>query len=176
MHLRNIGHIRKLLTTDATKSLVNALVTSRLDYANAVLYGVSAQQIERIQKVQNSAARLITFSPRRNHISPVIRELHWLKIEKRIRFKTLCLPYRAMNGLSPVYISQMLKPYSASRDLRSNNKRLLVIPRTRAATYGSRHFAVASATLWNTLPDNIKKAKSLDYFKRMLKGRTWQPG
>ena len=76
MHIRNIARIRHFLSSDVTKSLVNSLVTSRLDYANAVIYGVTAKNISKLQIVQNAAARIITFTPRRQHITPVLHKLH----------------------------------------------------------------------------------------------------
>ena len=77
-HLRGIGRIRNLLTFDATAQLIHALITSRLDFCNSILYNLPNKQIERLQRIQNQAARILKHIPRRNHITPVLRELHWL--------------------------------------------------------------------------------------------------
>ena len=85
-HLRSIGRIRNLLTFDATAQLIHALTTSRLDFCNSILYNLPNNKIERLQRKQNQAARMLKCIPRRNHITPVMRELHWLKIYDIIIF------------------------------------------------------------------------------------------
>ena len=89
MHLHNISHIRRYLTIDATKALVHAFVTSRLDYGNALLIGLPRDQINKLQRIQNMAARVITFTPRRDHITPVLKDLHWLPVKCRTEYKIL---------------------------------------------------------------------------------------
>ena len=83
MHLRNINHIR-FLTVDATTFLVHGLAMSRLDYANALLFGLPSHQLDRLQRLQNLAARTIKHTPKRDHITPVLRDLHWLPIRRRL--------------------------------------------------------------------------------------------
>ena len=85
-HLRGIGRIRNLLTFDATAQLIHALITSRLDFCNSILYNLPNKQIERLQRIQNQAVRMLKRIPRRNHITPVLRELHWLGIHDIIIF------------------------------------------------------------------------------------------
>ena len=99
-HLRNIGRIRTLLTFDATAQLIHALITTRLDFCNSILYNLPNNKIERLQRIQNQAARMLTRSPRRNHITPVLRELHWLRISDRIIFKILILTHKAFHGVA----------------------------------------------------------------------------
>ena len=121
MHLRHIGSIRGYLTPEATKSLVYGLVTSRLDYCNSLLAGIPKTQIAKLQRVQNTAARIITRSPRCDHIRPVLRELHWLPVSSRIEFKILMITFKALLDLAPSYIKYLLIPYKASRTLQSQN-------------------------------------------------------
>ena len=102
-HLRNIGRIRTLLTFHATAQLIHALITTRLDFCNSILYNLPNNKIERLQRIQNQAARILTRSPRRNHIIPVLRELHWLRISDRIIFKILILTHKAFHGVAPVF-------------------------------------------------------------------------
>ena len=85
-HLHGIGRIRNLLTFDATAQLIHALITSRLDFCNSILYNLPNKQIERLQRIQNQAARMLKRIPGRKHITPVLRELHWLRIHDRIIF------------------------------------------------------------------------------------------
>ena len=87
--IRQISHIRQFLTTDVTKSLVNSLVTSRLDYCNALLYGVPKTILNKLQNVQNTAARVVTRTSRFSHITPILKELHWLPIQYRVQYKIL---------------------------------------------------------------------------------------
>ena len=84
--LRGIGRIRNLPTFNATAQLIHALITSSLDFYNIILYNLSNKQIERLQRIHNQAERMLKRIPRRNHITPVLRELHWLKIHDIIIF------------------------------------------------------------------------------------------
>ncbi len=99
--LRQIGHIRKYLNTDATKTLVNSLVTSRLDYCSSLLYGVPKTMINRLQILQNTAARIITKTPRYEHITPVLKELR----DQRVKFKILLYTFKALKDQAPSYLN-----------------------------------------------------------------------
>ena len=89
-HLRNIGRIRHLLSQNATAQLIHALISIRLDYCNSILYNLPKNSILRLQIIQNQAAQiLITKTPRRDHITVVLIDLHWLRIEERIVYKLL---------------------------------------------------------------------------------------
>ncbi len=167
--LRMIGKIRRYLTDDGCKSLVQSMITSRLDYANTLLYGLPQTLLSRLQRVQNAAARMITRTPRRHHITPILIELHWLPVEYRPRFKILLLTYKALHGSAPLYLQELLEIYQPTRSLRSASRSLLRVPRSRTLTYGKRSFRTASAALWNDLPDNIKEAPSVSAFKSRLK-------
>ena len=127
MHIRNIGHIRRYLSEDATKSLVHAIVMSRMDYGNALLFGLPDYLTYRLQKVQNLCARIITFTPRRCHISPVLQSLHWLPIKRWLEYKVLLHTYKGLNGLAPGYLADMLEPYRPTRTLRSHDQQLLIV-------------------------------------------------
>ena len=117
-HIRNIGWIRKYLTTDATKMYVHALVTSRLDFSNALLYGLPKSSLARLQKVQDSAAILVFRTRKFSSITPVLCDLHWLPVEQRITFKILLLTFKALNGLiDPSYLSELISPRSQTRTL-----------------------------------------------------------
>ena len=114
-NIHNIYCIRKFLSTEHTKILVNAFVTSRLDNCNSLLYGLPWGLLHKLQLVQNSAARLIWGGGKYDHITPLLRELHWLPVEHRITFKLLLITSKALNNLAPCYIGNLLHLYIPNR-------------------------------------------------------------
>ncbi len=151
--LYNIRQIRKFLSQETTKTLVHAFVTSHLDYCNSLLFGIPQCQFQRLQRVLNAAARMICFTPRSAHITPVLMYLHWLPIKFRVDFKIALLVYKALNGMAPQYIADMLSFKLEGRyHLRSDDRFLLQIPRTNAKTLGDKAFKHAAPTIWNSLP------------------------
>ena len=169
--LYKIRCIRKYLTFKSAQTLVLALVIGRLDYCNSLLYGLPASYINMLQRVQNAAARLISNTPRFGHISPVMKDLHWLPVKYRIMFKIVVFTFKAIHGSAPTYISQLirLKPKSTYM-LRSNTKHFLLDqPRKMKKTTGDRAFLAAAPTLWNALPDDLRTLDNLKSFKSQLK-------
>jgi hypothetical protein len=166
--LRKIGQVRKFLDQGSAERLVHAFVSSRLDCCNSILYGLPDYEIAKLQHVQNTAARLVACVRKREHITPILHQLHWLPVRKRIEFKILLITYKALNGLAPDYISDLISVHKPSRSLRSGAKYLLS-PIKTSTVYGSRSFAAAAPTLWNELPMHIKCAVSVDIFKSSLK-------
>ena len=104
-----------------------------------------------------------------DHITPVLESLHWLPVKFRIVFKVLLLVYKALNGMAPPYLSDMLCYRSYSRSLRSASQKLLVVHRTNMKTYGDRAFSIAGPKLWNQLPLSIRELSSVDSFKKSLR-------
>ena len=105
--LYNIRRIREYLSTDTSKTLVHAMITSRIDYCNSLLCGLPDSCLNKLQRVQNAEARLITGTAKFSHMTPVLRSLHWLPIKQRVQFKMLILVFKAINGLAPNYISNL---------------------------------------------------------------------
>ena len=99
--IRFIGTLRKYLNRDHLKMMVNAFVTSRLDYCNSLYCGLPKREIDKLQRVQDCAARLVSGIRRSDHITPVMRDLHWLPIGARIDFKILLLIFKILNDLAP---------------------------------------------------------------------------
>ena len=119
--LWKIGKIRYLLDENSAEKLIHAFVTSRLDYCNSLLSGISNYHLKKLQIIQNSAARLVTRTKRRESITPVLQELHWLPVEQRIQFKILCHVFKIVHGMAPVYVEELLERHAAVRTLRSSN-------------------------------------------------------
>ena len=154
-----------------------AIVTSRLDYSNGLLYGIPKFAVSILQSVQNSAARIVTKTAPREHITPVLEELHWLPVDRRIEYKMLLYAYKALNGLAPEYLCNMVYSHMLlvlTEQTRSASQNLLVVPRGKHCQYGMRTFAMATATLWNSLNvrdkgNKIRGSPSLESFKSNLK-------
>ena len=156
--LYNIRRIRKYLTMDTSKTLVHAMITSRIDYCNSLLCGLPDNSLNKLQRVQNAAARLITGTAKFSHITPVLRSLHWLPIKQRVQFKMLILIFKAINGLAPNYISNLVNILCPSKYLLRRNNEILLEPyngKTKK-TLGDRAFAVAAPRLFNSLPREIR--------------------
>ena len=172
-YMKWIWSIRSMLTMEATKYLVHALIISRLDYCNAILCDLPNTVIRELQSVQNAAARLIVCCPRDSSITPILKQLHWLPISHRIQYKVLCLTYKGQNGLAPEYIKDMLCSYAPIRRLRSSDQKLLTVPSTNLA-YGKRSFSVAAPRLWNSLPLSIRTCDTYNVFRKNLKTHLFQ--
>ncbi len=148
-------------TVSDAEKLVHAFMTSRLDYCNALLGGCPASSINKLQIVQNAAARVLTRSRKYDHITPILQSLHWLPIK-------FCISYKILFYLAPVYQTNLLSRYNPTRSLRSQNSGLLVVPRIAKSTKGGRTFSYLAPKLWNSLPDNVQGSDTLSLFKSRL--------
>ena len=166
--LRNIGFIRKYFTRSATEKLVHSLISSRLDFGNGLLYNLPNLHITRLQKLQNAAARIVSLTSKRSHVTPVLQNLHWSPVKERIIFKVLLLVYHIINETAPEYNRSLLIKYQPTRTLRSSDSGLLQIPLSKK-TWRERAFAHAGPALWNSLPQELKNSNSLATFKSNLK-------
>ena len=133
--LKRISSIR---TEDATKTLVNSYIVSRLDYCNCLLMGIPNSVIQPLQKILNFAARLVLLEPRHHHSTPLLEKVHWLPISERIKYIVACVYFSAINGSGPAYLSELLHVYTPSRTLRSSSDtRMLEIQHTNARLMAS---------------------------------------
>ena len=159
------------LSQEVCERLVHAFISSKLDSYNSILYGLPVTELNKLQRVQNAAARLISRTPKSHYKTPILQQLHWLPVKDRIRFKLLLLTFKALHGLAPIYISELIKPYNPSRSLRSSTLNYLSVPKSNTATYGDRCFSVAAPKLWNSQPGDSRYIENLCTLKTSIK--TW---
>ena len=168
-HLHNIRRVRHYITTEAAEMLVHAFVTTKLDLNNALLYGITEGLLDKVQRVQNTAARIVTRSSKYCRLTSLLRSLHWLPVRYRIQYKINLLTYKALNGLAPCYLADLIHKHIPSRDLRSSTTYRLEVPLTKLVTVGDRAFSKSAPDLWNDLPLELQHSASLSSFMRQLK-------
>src|SRR6476469_1949081 len=154
-HLNALSHVRSSLSVTPANLIACTIVSARLDYCNSILNGISAYNLHRLQTVQNRAARIVLGVGRRVSAEPLLRQLHWLPISKRILFKTALLTYKTLLSNQPTYLSSLLLPYNPARTLHSSSSNFLVVPRA-SSSFESRAFSIAAPHLWNSLPASLR--------------------
>ena len=170
IELRRISFICHFLSVDATKTLMCSLVLSKLDYCHSLLSGTPQYLIQLLQKIQNTAARITLRAPSVEHILHLLRSLHWLPVQKRIKNKVCSICYTTLTGASPKYMSELVNVYTPSRCLcSSSDSRTLTVPCVRTKTCGQRSFAYQGPATWNELPFDLRHKDSLSTFKSALK-------
>ena len=161
-HLKNIGKIRRYLTVQDAEKLIHALISSKFDYCNALFNGIKMSSLKKLQKVQNYAARLVHQLPSHQAIdSEVLKDLHWLCVEKRIIFKLLLLVHKYFIGNAPNYFFELLI-------VKDDDERLLLTPFMNTIE-GRRSFSYASPRLWNRLPKDVRLISDTEKFKHSIK-------
>ena len=147
---------------------VNALVTSRLDYCNSLLYGLPMSVVSRLQMLQNRTARIITKTKKSDHITPVLCALHWLPVEKRIAYKVACLTFKCIHDMAPDYLKSLINVYSPNRPLRSAN--VLTLESSICKTnFSKRSFSFSAPLVWNSLSCQTRNCLTLSSFRKSLK-------
>jgi hypothetical protein len=167
-HIRDIRRISRHVPSNALVPLANALVSSRLDYCNSLLVGISKSNVAKLQRVQNALARVITRTPKYDHITPVLKSLHWLPIAQRIKFKLGLLVYKTLVYGEPDYLRAKLTYPTYNYNTRAAGTGKLHVPRTKWVL-GERAFSVAGPRFWNSLDENIRMSDSLASFRSRLK-------
>jgi len=167
--IRQLRGIRRSVPRTVFQSLVSCLVLPRLDYCNAVLAGIPLHLARRLQSLMNADA---SKSSTCDHIMPLLRQLHWLKVPRRLDYKLAVLVYKCRHGIAPSYLADELHHPTESdfrRRLSFASSHELSVPCTRLSTYGDRASPIAAARIWNSLPQHIKSAPSLPVFCCRLK-------
>ena len=159
--LGDVARNRRLLSDEDTESLVHAIVSSRLDYCNSLFYGVNKSVVDKLQKLQNAAARLISKRRKRQSVRDVLNTLHWLPVEKRIIFKILIITFKIIHGLAPENLTNLIS-FRCADTLILNNIFL-------DTSYGRQSFSYAAPRYWNSLPGNIRFSTTIENFKRLTK-------
>ena len=174
-HLHNISLARRFLTKDAAAKAIQAFVIARLDSNNALLHILPSCELKKIQRAQNAAARLLVGVKRSCHITPILKDPHWLPVVCRIIYKMLLLTFKCVKNLAPDYLANLLKKHIASRATRSaTDKHLLETKRTHLVTAGDRSFGHVAPKLWNEWPYSLRVSNSLVSFKKLLKTYLFQ--
>jgi hypothetical protein len=165
-----LSKLRKFLDQESLEKIMHAFVTTRLDYCNALFCGASKSSIKKLQMVQNTAARILTQTRKYDHIiTPVLKQLHWLPVDQRIKFKILTLVFKCVHGIAPSYLQDLINFYHPVRDLQSSELFLLSVPFTNSAKVKNCAFSVAGPILFNSLPLFVRSASSLSTFKKLVK-------
>ena len=159
-HLRALRHIWSSLTPDVANMMACSVIGSRIDYCNSLLIGISEQNLDRLQRVQNKAARTVCNASRYATSSALLHSLHWLPVRRRIEFKTATLCFNAVKLGTPPYLKNLFNPYEPVRSLRSSCMDLLTVPRT-ATAFGCRRFLVTRPRIWNGLPHELRRCNTV---------------
>ena len=171
INLQRIKAIKKILTVEATETLVHGLVTSQLDYGNAILYGLPKVDIQKLEHVQICVTKIILKKHKYDSSVGALKELHWLPINLRINHKIISLTHNCIHGKAPKYLQDLLTFYKGSRQgLRSaNNGITLKQPRTKYKTFANRSFSCAVLKYWNGLPQYLWEITDIIQYKCQLK-------
>jgi len=169
-YLRQLHPAVRSLSTDAARTLVQAFISCHLDYCNSLMSGMANSLVRKVQSVQNAVARLVSGASRREHITPVLRELHWLPVHQQIHVKLSCLMHKSLSEQAPQYLvdDMQLVADSGRHLLRSASDRTCVVPRTHNS-FGDRSFSAAGPRVWNALPQKLRQDTGFGQFRRKLK-------
>ena len=173
--IRQLCQVRSSLDANSAIILANSFVSSKFDYCNSLYYNLSAVSLDRLQKVQNALTRVVVPSVRRHHhITPTLKNLHWLPIRQRISFKIAAITFKTLQNRQPSYLADLIIPYIPTRNLRSLDKHLLTVPDIRSAN-GRRSFSFAAPSIWNSLPPALRSCPTLHLFLSSLKTHLFPP-
>ena len=169
VQLRDFHHIRSLISKTTAITLANSFIHSRLDYCKSLFYVLPNNSIHHLQKVQNTAAHIVTRSVRSSHIIPVLKSLHWLPVNYCINFKICCITHHALSLHEPHYLSSMFSLRPNSHSLHSSSFRPLLLPNFNKKSHGFCSFPFAALHLWNYPSNNIRTAPTYMSFRKNLK-------
>ena len=163
-HLCDWRQIHKFLSVETAILLANDMVSSRLDYCNSLLYGVSKPNIAKLQRVQNALCRIIFRLDKMSHVTPFLKKLHWLPMQHRVLFKYNHLVFKAVNFSQTPYLSTLIRSSSLT-----HGNRLSVSSTHPKKHIGTSDFAVAAPDEWNKLPKTVRSRQTIDSFRSQLK-------
>ena len=168
--IKKISTYRKYMTQEVAEKLMVSLVLSKMDYCNCLLAGLPNVLIQKLQYVQNCAAKVIFRKRKSDHVTPLLKSLHWLPVKQRITYKIAMLCHKILKTNEPVYLRELLiKPHNIRNTRLSADDTLLFVPRKNLISYGNRSFEYVGPSTWNSLPRSLRETVSTLIFKRDLK-------
>ena len=171
MHLRNLWYLASKLTLPLKIQMTHAMILSRLDYCNCVLYGITSKDLARLQKVQNSAVRFIFGKGKRSHVTQLLKKVHFLPVKQRIMFKIALMVFKCINNIAPIYLQELI----ALRNPKLNYLRVdndfffLETPPAPTLASTQKAFSYAGPKVWNVLPYCVRASENVVIFKKRLK-------
>ena len=189
VHARDLYRIHPLLDLKTSVFLANALISSRLDYCNSLVLSLTDFELRRLQLVQNTLCRVVTHFSKFSHITPQLKKLHWLPVRYSVRFKIGLSTYKILNQGQPVYLRELIPPYTSFRNTRRSTPilKFLHIPTfDRRVHKSNKHFSNSfshyAPVLWNSFPFQIRNSPSVASIRKHLKTHlfnscfpTWSP-
>lgn len=166
--LCQINRIKHILDSHTLKTIINALVFSKLYYCSSVWANTSKKNIAKLQSVQNFAARIVTGTRKYDHITPALQQLNWLPVRYMLRFRDAGMTFKCLKGLAPSYLTNRFTLRSQTHNRNTRYKDELDVPLYRTAV-GQRSFLFRATKLWNELPDIVKDTTSIKIFKSTVK-------
>ena len=167
--LCQLNRVKHLFDRSTLITIINALVFSKLLYCSSVWAGATKKNIERLQKVQNFAARIVTGTRKFEHITPYLKDLRWLPVAMQLEVRDTIMTYKSLNGLT---LRNFFTTRSEIYEGNTRNKDKLHVPLCRTTT-GQRSFKYRGTSLWNSLPKEIRNISSLDSFKKQIMNRAF---
>ena len=173
---RDLYRIRPLLDLNTSVLLANALVSIRLDYCNSLFLSLTDSELWRLQLVQNSLCRVVTRSSIFSLITPQLKKLHWLPVRYRVQFKIGLITYKIINQDQPVYLRELIHPYSSYRNTRQSTPKVKFLQTPsfdRRVHKSMKHFSNCfthyAPSLWNSFPFHVRNSPSVTSFRKHLK-------
>ena len=175
IQMRYLCRIRQYLTPEVAALVVNALVSSRLDYCNSLFGGLSCFNQHKLQRIQNTLARIVTNHRMYVHVTPILKQLHWLPVKYRCMFKSATLAYKFLHSDSPSYFQSFLSLSSCSYSTRHGHPdhQYLTVPPFRSSVFKSvkrfdHCFAFDATKIWNELSHDVRSAALLASLRKKL--------
>lgn len=162
--IRQLARIKCFLTTEQLQLMSCSLILGVMDYCNILYYGMSAENMNKLQRVQNSAARLACKVTCRDKVKSdeLLFQLHWLKVRERVVYKVLVIVHKCVYGNAPQNLRKLVR-FSQSRRM------MLLEVKEHLTSFGERAFSVCGPRLWNALPTKLRLEVDVDAFKSDLK-------
>src|SRR6218665_1695683 len=149
-----------MLDFKTASTIVTFIVHSKLCYCNSLFLSLDSTQVHHLQLIQNSLARAVTRTPRHQHITPVLKSLHWLKIPERIHSKVLSLTYNSLQSSQPTYLRELFT-IQPTRSTRSSS--CLTLSRSQVTSdlmFSNGAISITAARLWNVLSSELRTISS----------------